>query len=223
MVELMVTIAIIGVLGSLAALTVMKYLAHSKSAEAKSMVGAISRASHAAFERGRDISELTAEGTQSTRTVRRLCGSSAMVPTGLPPAGKKYQPDTSASKDYNVGDSNKSWKCLRYETSQAHYFQYKYTNGLSLLAPSNPALCSGGLDSCYEAAARGDLIGDGQYLRIARTGSVNPVTGVLKASTVLYVSSQGCSTTGSSPGNIELLIVLGLLWLGARRREHNAV
>ena len=51
LVELMIVVAIIGVLAALAIYGVRRYLASSKTSEAKNTVGAISRGATAAFER----------------------------------------------------------------------------------------------------------------------------------------------------------------------------
>ena len=53
LVELMIVVAIIGVLAALAIFGVRRYLASAKTSEAKNSVGAITRGAAAAFERER--------------------------------------------------------------------------------------------------------------------------------------------------------------------------
>src|SRR5512135_2345307 len=94
LVELMIVVAIIGVLAALAIYGVRRYLASSKTAEAKNTIGAISRAAVAAYERESAQNQLLPDGQQSTGAMHQLCKSaSSRVPTTPPPA-KKYQPYT---------------------------------------------------------------------------------------------------------------------------------
>src|SRR5262249_23716463 len=62
LVELMIVVAIIGVLAALAIYGVNKYLASAKTSEAKNSVGAISRGASASFERESAKAELLIPG-----------------------------------------------------------------------------------------------------------------------------------------------------------------
>ena len=186
LVELMIVVAIIGVLAALAIYGVQKYLASSKASEAKNNVGYLSRAAHAAFEREREDSQDLAEGVSSQEASHVLCNSAAAVPLTVP-AGKKYQPNTADGSDFEVGDGKNGWKCLRFRITQPVYHQYVYTRDGSPAAPASPAACA---SDCFEAAALGDLNGNGVLSRFARTGQVNTTSGALKASTQIYIESE---------------------------------
>ncbi|MBW2456114.1 MAG: type II secretion system protein [Deltaproteobacteria bacterium] len=186
LVELMIVVAIIGVLAAMAVFGLSRYLASAKTAEAKSIIGNVSRAAHASYERESMNAETVAEGSESTVTAHNLCGTAAPVP-GFVPAGKKYQPITADGQDFESGNALNGWKCLKYQMSQPIYFQYLYTKNGSPAAPNNPAAC--GTD-CYEAGALGDSDSDGVLSMFARTGVVNTATGALRASTQVYVENE---------------------------------
>src|SRR5947207_820104 len=91
LVELMIVVAIIGVLAALAIYGVTRYIASAKTSEAKEKVGAISRAAVAAYERENYANELLGDGKESATTTHLLCKATAgPVPAAIP-KGKKYQ------------------------------------------------------------------------------------------------------------------------------------
>lgn len=186
LVELMIVVAIIGVLAALAQYGVTKYIAHARGAEAKNTVGTISRAAHAAFERELADSESMVEGGESSVNSNALCDTADPVPATVP-KGHKYQPITKDGFGFNTGDHASGWKCLRFELTQPIYFQYTYTRNSTFAAPENPAACAA---DCYEAGARGDTNANGTFSAYARTGHLNAKTGSLTASTTLYVNDH---------------------------------
>jgi len=188
LVELMITVSIVGVLAAIGIYGVRKYLTAAKSAESKNTVGVISRGAVAAFEREYMPSEDVSEGSDSTEASHELCGSALPVPAGAPPAAKKYQPILDGVQDFGTGDRANGWRCLRFEMDRTIFYQYNYTKGSSPVAPASPTACSG---NCFEAGALGDLDGDGtDYSRIARTGFVNSGTGALLVATYIHVVDE---------------------------------
>ena len=213
LVELMIVVAIIGVLAALAVYGVRRYLASAKTAEAKEKVGAISRGAYGAFEREFAGAQNIEEGNSGSQTSHELCGSAEAVPEDVP-AGTKYQPSTDHELDFNTGDQHSGWKCLGFAIDQPHYYQYWYSNGGSAVAPKSQSACaggggggkksvsktkvmmvspgmpSGGESECYEAAAQGDVDGDGVLSVFARTGHVNGETGKLKAASQIHIENE---------------------------------
>jgi type IV pilus assembly protein PilA len=187
LVELMIVVAIIGVLAALAIYGVRRYLASSKTSEAKNTIGAISRGAAGAYERETAPAESLVEGTSSADAVHALCASSTIVPSGGVPAGKKYQPITKEGSDYDSGDTTTGWKCLKFNLTQAHYFEYRYTRGANV-APSPPKAC--GDVNCFEVTARGDLDGDTTLSHFAQYGFVNTTTKALTVSTQLNIQNE---------------------------------
>lgn len=191
LVELMIVVAIIGVLAALAIYGVRRYLASSKTSEAKNTVGAIARGAAGAYEREVSVSEDVTEGTQSSAASHSLCGSSGLVPTTIP-VGKKYQPDTN-NMDYELTDSSTGWKCLKFAMSQPHYYQYGY----SANAMVGPSVAPAGAGSFFQAAAFGDLDGDAGGAAGATTSSefsskglINATTKKLKRDTQLFIKEE---------------------------------
>ena len=81
LVELMIVVAIVGVLAVLAVYGVRKYIANAKTAEAKNSLGQIGKDAVTAFEGERMADAVLAVGA-STNIVRSTCGNAtATVPT----------------------------------------------------------------------------------------------------------------------------------------------
>lgn len=187
LVELMIVIAIIGVLAALAIYGVRRYLASAKTSEAKNTVGAIARGAKQSFERETAASELLAGGTNSTTANHALCGNSTVVPTTVP-AGTKYQPNTAAGQDYDSGDAVSGWKCLRFAMSQAHYYQYCYSKG----GAGNCTVPTGGATPAagefFAAFAIGDLDGDGAVSGFELQGGIE--NGEMRVATQIAVFDE---------------------------------
>jgi type IV pilus assembly protein PilA len=146
LVELMIVVAIIGILAVLAIYGVRKYIANAKTAEARNTVGKIQKDALSAFEREKlATSQVLTTGT-STNTIRALClGATTPVP-GTPPAAQKYQ---SKKADWEVGDATSSWVCLKFEMNSPQYFSYNYVSAGGAAAGAD-----------FTAVANGDLNGD---------------------------------------------------------------
>jgi type IV pilus assembly protein PilA len=167
LIELMIVVAIVGILAVLAIYGVRKYLANAKTAEARNSLGAIAKDAAAEYEReGMAGAVLAAGGTAAFS--RQLCASeAAKVPTTVP-AGAKYQ---SAYADWNAGAaSNIGFACLKFTMDQPQYYSYGYT-----------ATGSSAVGASFTATANGDLNGDG-------TVSTFTVAGAIQTGYVLAIS-----------------------------------
>jgi len=187
LVELMVVVAIIGVLAAIAVQGVRVYMSHAKSAEAKQMVGAIARGAIGAYEGEHGSPEMLKGGAQSNKPTRILCGSAKPVPKKVP-KGRKYQPSSATGKDFNTGSTTKGWACLKFNIDQPIYYRYTYVKGKQgIVGKHNPAKPS---KNGFEAAAMGDLDGDGKRSVFALTGSVDSKTKALRTSTQLFIEQE---------------------------------
>jgi type IV pilus assembly protein PilA len=188
LVELMFTVAILGILSTIAIGKFKQHIGMSKSVEAMTNVGAIARAIKMAAERDRTDSAVLATGTSSftnqsadkvtgggskgkkAATVTHggsggLCGDATSVPDSFNSVkGKKYQPSNAPGVDDNTGDALTGWKCLRFTMDSPQYYQYTYATGgppVSVKLPHGGA--PPGLSADYEwnVTAQGDVDGDG--------------------------------------------------------------
>lgn len=191
LVELMIVVAIIGVLAALAIYGVRRYLASAKTSEAKNTVGALSRAAAAAYDREITPSQILGDGASSLGGSRELCASSpANVPTGAnPPAGTKYQPSTADGADFQAGTNTAGWTCLRFSMTQPIYYQYRYNAGGGYAAPAAGAGPDPGPDG-FEAAAVGDIDGDATVFSTFARGGTVQASGELVLATQVHIHNE---------------------------------
>jgi type IV pilus assembly protein PilA len=193
LVELMIVVAIIGVLAALAIYGVRRYLASAKTSEGKNTIGAIARGAAAAYERETAAAEIVAEGSLSTNANHALCDSAAAVPVAGPPTGRKYQP-TTVDGDVNgfeTGDALTGWKCLKFGMTQPIYYQYWYNHNAAGIGVGDISGMTAPAGDYFIAAAVGDLDGDAaSYATFARTGEVNTTTSQLVVSTQVYIDDE---------------------------------
>jgi type IV pilus assembly protein PilA len=188
LVELMIVVAIIGVLAALAIYGVTRLLNSAKTAEAKNTIGGIARNGVAAYERETVPSQIVGEGTSSAQTVHVICGAATPVPLTMTAIkGTKYQPITAFNADFQGGDDFNGWRCLKFSLDAPIYYQYSYVTTPTITAGTPAAF--GGIG--FEAGAQGDLNGDGAvFSRFARTAEINATTNQIHLATQVYVENE---------------------------------
>jgi type IV pilus assembly protein PilA len=163
LIELMIVVAIVGVLAVLAIYGVRKYIANAKTAEAKNSLGQISKDAVTAFEGERMSAAVLGEGGTAS-VIRQLCatGSVSAVPAAIATVkGQKYQ---SSKGDWSTAAdvaANSGWPCLKFEMTNAQYYMYTYT-------AANVAATNG----TFTALANGDLNGDGTASTFTMNGAI---------------------------------------------------
>lgn len=157
LIELMIVVVIIGILASLAIYGVQKYVASSKTGEARNSLGAIRKSAVTAYEGEQMAGTLLPTGGTVGAT-RRFCpNAGAAVPVTVP-KGVKYQ---SSEAEWN---DNAGWTCLKFSMKGAQYYQYNYT-GTNVTAALNAG-------SGFQAQAVGDLDGDDATSLFSIEGSI---------------------------------------------------
>lgn len=167
LVELMIVVAIIGVLAALAIYGVRKYMANAKTAEARNSLGQMSKDAAAAFARENMTGDIVALGGTAAPS-NQLCSSAGnTVPAAKASiAGKKYQ---SAPAEWATGGVNEGWACLKFNMRDPQYFMYSYTASGTLSA-------AGGK---FVSTANGDLDGDGTLSTFSINGEIQASSGEL--------------------------------------------
>jgi type IV pilus assembly protein PilA len=153
LVELMIVVAIIGVLAALAIYGVSRYLKHSKTAEATRNLAAIENGDRVQYQR-----ETPYDPTNPANLnyVHRFCPAAAAVPAA-PPMAAKYQ---SAAADW----TGSGWECLKFAMDDPQYYQYSHLdNGQT------------GTDASYTATGVGDLDGNGNTSTFRLLGHGGPM------------------------------------------------
>jgi type IV pilus assembly protein PilA len=156
LVELMIVVAIVGILAALAIFGVKKYVTNAKTAEARNTLGAISKNAAGAWSREIMAGSVLPD-TQTAAGANALCKSASAVPSAVP-KGVKYQSSTAAGADYNAGSADTGWVCLRFQMEGPQYYQYNYTAAAD--------------NSKFDAIAMGDLNGDGTNSTFTRAAEV---------------------------------------------------
>ncbi len=165
LVELMIVVAIVGVLAVLAIYGVRKYIANAKTAEAKNSIGQIGKDAATALEREiMDPTVLAVGGTAALN--RRLCLSASQpVPNGIANvSGRKYQSNPAANTDWNRDQATPGagFYCLKFEMTTPQYYMYNYTSDAT----------NATIGTVMTATAMGDLDGDNVPSTFSMLGAV---------------------------------------------------
>jgi type IV pilus assembly protein PilA len=148
LVELMIVVAIVGILAALAIYGVRKYMANAKSAEGRNGVGQMSKdATTAYYKEG--MAGTVMGFNASAGISNNVCpGAAKAVPDDL--LKIKAQKWQSSPSDW----AGSGWDCLHFSMADPQYYSYNYTApavGADRHSPGVELKCS----------ATGDLDGDG--------------------------------------------------------------
>jgi type IV pilus assembly protein PilA len=172
LIELMIVVAIVGILAVLAIYGVRKYIANAKTAEARNSLGAIAQGGASAYDKETAPPGTITPGNSATFSHSLCVSEAAYVPAGNPPQGKKYQ---SAYADWQAGaPANAGFACIKFAMDQPQYYQYGYTS--DAVAATNSG-------TNFTGTARGDLNGDGAiFSSFVVTATVDTTNNVVRIS-----------------------------------------
>jgi type IV pilus assembly protein PilA len=164
LIELMIVVAIIGVLAALAIYGVRRYLLNAKTAEAKNAVGQLAKDAKTAYERESMVPSVLAPGSTVGLSNNLCADATNKVPSALASIqGQKYQ---SADSEWTQGATQSpptGWACLKFSLSDPQYYRYQYAG-------------STGATGAFTGTANGDLNGDQTTSTFALAGSVQSGT-----------------------------------------------
>jgi type IV pilus assembly protein PilA len=162
LVELMIVVAIVGILAALAIYGVRKYMSNAKSAEARNSIGQMGKdAITAYFKEGMEATVIKLGS--STSVVNQLCSGAAVeaVPAGGNITQGTMPAQIKAKKYQSTPSEWSTWDCLHFSMNDPQYYQYDY------VSPGGPTT-----GTTFTCQAAGDLNGDGQGSLFTMSGAI---------------------------------------------------
>jgi type IV pilus assembly protein PilA len=171
LIELMIVVAIVGILAVLGIYSVRKYVAHSKVAEARNALGQMAKDASTAYEKEGTPGRVLPLGATAGVSHRLCIGHPWTVPNN--PAlirGQKYQSLPSEWVFSQIVDGVSmptGFSCLRFAMQDPQYFMYAY----SAFWPGT------NIGDRYAAIAMGDLNGNGVLSNLSVSGEIKQEPG----------------------------------------------
>jgi type IV pilus assembly protein PilA len=155
LVELMIVVAIVGVLAALAIYGVRKYISNAKTAEARNSLGQLAKDASAAYDKeGMPGTVLALSGVAAASN--QLCPPATAVPSDKAKIqGQKYQSDPA---EWSTGP----WECVKFSMKDPQYYMYNYDRTGTGSAAGDT----------FTGTANGDLNGDGNLSTFSITGKL---------------------------------------------------
>jgi len=158
LIELMIVVAIVGILAVLAIYGVRKYMTNAKAAEARNGVGQLAKDAYAAYQKEGMSGSVLVAGTSAGNSNKLCLSATTAVPSTLANvSGQKYQ---TKATEWNVDEStNKGFACLKFSMDMPQYYAYSY-------------MADSAGTAYFTGFANGDLNGDSTFSTYQLAGSV---------------------------------------------------
>jgi type IV pilus assembly protein PilA len=185
LIELMIVVAIVGILAVLAIYGVRKYIANAKTAEARNSLGQMGKDMSTAYEKetmpGATLPLGQVAGLSRALCATPIAGPAAGVPATLAPVtGQKFQ---SAPLDWSpIGDQadnaatpaipSSGFVCLKFVMNDPQYYQYNFVTS----PRGSGAAVLGAVGQNMTATATGDLDGNNITSVFSLNGSIQQDT-----------------------------------------------
>ncbi|MBN2530518.1 MAG: prepilin-type N-terminal cleavage/methylation domain-containing protein [Deltaproteobacteria bacterium] len=167
LIELMIVVAILGILAAVAIPAFINYMKRAKTSEATVNVDRMYEGAVAYFEK-----KHVASGVSAQSTTRCLPSAHTWYPSATPGDGEYI-----ATPSAWYGE--KTWEALDFAMSDNHLYAYSF--GVNVTAGTNGCAIS---TAVFTAAARGNLDGDANYSEFRRDAEV--VGGEIHGSSGIY-------------------------------------
>ena len=200
LIELMIVVAILGILAAIAIPALTKYMRRSKTSEARVQIAKMFDAAAAYFnaehvERG--ATDLIGNGGAITAMAPHRCPHEQATPTGptnsgmtpvltldcnAGPGGRCVPAVGGGGPGYyamSFWEDNNTWNGLSFQQEQGHYFHYKF---LAVNAASGFGNCQ------FTSQAFGNLDGDDTYSTYERSGAADQ--NGINAAAGLYIDQE---------------------------------
>jgi len=171
LIELMIVVAILGILAAVAIPAFINYMRKAKTSEATLNIDRIFEGGVTYFE-----AEHVSRGVDSVILQHCLPSSASWTPDDSPTADK-YSSATAASLWAASDAQGLTWKALDFAMGDNFYYAYQFVSSVSGVAATE--------GDYFYAAARGDLDGDTQYSLFERAAQVTS-EGTIQGSSGVY-------------------------------------
>ncbi len=175
LIELMIVVAILGILAAVAIPAFINYMRKAKTSEATLNIDRIFEGGVTYFE-----AEHVARGVDSVVLQHCLPETAAWTPNATP-GSEKYSAGAVPDPWSTTATGGDTWKALDFAMGDNHYYAYQFHN----VRGTNDAIPAAYVDDAFYAAAMGDLDGDSAPSLFERAAA-HTADGTMQGSSGVY-------------------------------------